>query len=124
MLGLALAALVAAGTGTAIDNRPMDEESVKKTLTGTAAGAFLMGSCSSVFNLRDRANGHAPRLSTASCLGATLAASTLIYGYKEAVYDPRVHQGGHITPKGRRDFVEGVGGTAAGAMLFVPIAEW
>jgi hypothetical protein len=124
MLGMGILLAAAIAAGPAIDDRPVDEKSVTHVLTGTAAGGAAMVTCLSAFNLKDRANGAGPRLGTLGCYGLTMAASSLTYAYKEFVHDTNTYGGGHIVPKTRRDFFEGVGGTAMGAMLFVPIAEW
>lgn len=121
MLGNVLFAAVLV-SAPVFEDRPMDEVSAKKMITGAAVGTAAMGSCTTYFVLRDRMNDEEPTLSTATCYGITMLLSGAAYGYKEGVRDPEtVNQ---PAPRGRRDFAEGVGGTAVGALIFVPVATW
>lgn len=113
------AALVAAPV---FEDRPVDETSAKKVITGAAVGTAAMGSCTTYFVLRDRMKDQKPTLSTATCYGITMLLSSAAYGYKEGIRDPDTVD--QPAPRGRRDFAEGVGGTAVGALIFVPVATW
>lgn len=104
------------------EDRPVDEVSVKKMITGGAIGTAAMGSCTTYFVIRNKMKDEEPTLSTATCYGITMLLSSAAYGYKEGIRDPEtVNQ---AAPRGRRDFAEGVGGTAVGALIFVPVATW
>lgn len=119
----ALAALLAASE-PAFDDRSFDENSVKHLGTGIAAGTAAMGTCTTYLVLRHRVKGSKRWWNTGGCYALTVGLASVAYAYKEAIYDPRVHGSGEMGGRGRRDYVEGVGGAAAGALIFVPIAFW
>lgn len=123
LASLVLAAVVAASEPM-LDDRKFDEKSAQHVGTGVAIGVGTMGTCSTYLDLRKRVKKEKPTLGTLGCYGLTVAASALAYGYKEGIHDPDKYGDGTVDPKSRRDWVEGVGGTAVGALLFVPVATW
>jgi hypothetical protein len=123
MLGMVFAAVLVSASPY-WDSRPIDEVSAKHMGTGMAAGMAVMGTCSTYFVVRSRLKNKTPRLSTLACYGSTLLLSSLTYGYKEMVYDAKVYGNGKVPPKGYRDLAEGVGGSAVGALVFLPVATW
>jgi hypothetical protein len=143
MLGEALLAVALVAAPPAFDDRKFDEVSAKHIGTGVAAGVATMGTCTTYLVLRHRvrrdderpdqepagAKARAkpkskPWWSTGGCYALTVGLAGAAYGYKEGVYDPQTYGQGKIDGKNRRDFTEGVGGTAMGALVFVPIAAW
>lgn len=124
MLASLILVTVVAASEPVLDDRKFDEKSAQHIGTGAAIGVGAMGTCSTYLDLRKRVKKEKPVMGTLGCYGLTLAASALAYGYKEGVHDPGKYGDGTVDPKSRRDWVEGVGGTAVGALIFVPVATW
>lgn len=124
MLASVVLVAVVAASQPALDDRKFDAKSAQHVGTGAAIGVGAMGTCSTYLDLRKRVKKEKPILGTLGCYSLTVLTSAAAYGYKEGVYDPKKYGDGAVNPKGRRDWVEGVGGAAVGALLFVPVATW
>lgn len=123
MLSVVTLMAVLAASEPMLDDRGPDAKTAQHVGTGVAIGVGTMGTCSTYFDLRKRLKKEEPTMGTFTCYALTVAASAVGYSYKEGVYDAGKHDG-KMGPKGRRDWLEGVGGTAMGALVFVPVATW
>ena len=87
--------------------------------TGAAIGTAGGGVCTAAFRkYSEKHDAH-----TGTCVALTTAVSGVGYFLKER-RDMRMYGDGTYRTFDKQDWAEGTGGTALGAMVYVPLIEW